>query len=173
MILSSHIITATAVAIPLTVAPITPASAVAIFLVAFCSHYILDLIPHWDYKLVSIKTCHGGEKNGYIEKTKIQTDLIKITFDVLLGVLVSFILISLSSLSSVDKLIALSVIIPASILPDLIEVINIFFKKQPVALLHKIHLFFHRKNIFIGKPFKGAPLQIAILLLIVAISLIL
>ncbi|MCR4284267.1 MAG: hypothetical protein NUV64_03075 [Parcubacteria group bacterium] len=173
MIFSSHIITATAVAMPLAAGPITPTKALVIFLAAFCSHYLLDLIPHWDYKLVSIKTCCQKEKNGCIERIKIKTDLIKITFDGLLGVFVSFILINLSPLDGHDKIITLFTIAPAAILPDIIEVINIFFKKQPVAFLHKIHLFFHRKNIFMGEPFKGALLQIVVLLLIVSLSLIL
>jgi len=173
MILSSHIITATAVAVPLATGPITPTSAIIIFLVAFCSHYLLDLIPHWDYKLMSIKTCCGKEKKGYIEKDKLKIDLLRMTIDGLLGVFVSSIIISLSSLGTGEKIIVLLIIIPTSILPDMIEVINIFFKKQPVAFLHKIHLFFHRKNIFMGQPQKGVPLQIVVILLIIYLSFIL
>lgn len=173
MILSSHIIVATAVTAPLTTGPITPTRVALIFIVAFCSHYFLDLVPHWDYKLVSIKTCHREEKNGCIEKGKLKIDLVRMTLDGLLGVFVSTLIISLSSLNLSDKIIVLSIIIPASILPDMIEVMNIFFKGQPVAFFHKIHLFFHRKNVFIGKPQKGVPLQIAIILLIISLSFIL
>ncbi|PIR57814.1 MAG: hypothetical protein COU71_01960 [Parcubacteria group bacterium CG10_big_fil_rev_8_21_14_0_10_38_31] len=173
MILSSHIITATAVTMPLATGPITPTKVAFIFIVAFCSHYLLDLIPHWDYKLVSIKTCHREEKNGCVEKSKLKIDLIRTTLDGLLGIFISALIISLSSLNLIDKIIVLSIIIPTSILPDIIEVINIFFKGQPVAFLHKIHLFFHRKNIFMGQPLKGVPLQIAVLILIISFSFIL
>lgn len=161
MILSSHIIVATAAALPLAAMPITDSNAAIIFIAAFCSHYALDLIPHWDYNLSSIKTCYRGEKNGYIKKDKIKIDFIKMAFDGLFGILVSSIIISLSPISISDKIIALFIITPASILPDFIETIYIFFKKQPISFLHKIHLFFHRKNIFMGEPLKGILLQIA------------
>jgi len=95
------------------------------------------------------------------------------TLDGLLGLVISTVLISLSSLSINDKIFALVIIVPASIMPDLIELINIFFKKQPIAFFHKIHMFFHKKNIFMGEPTKGIPIQIAIILLIIFFSLIL
>ena len=167
MIISSHIITATAVTLPLIVAPTNTGNIALIFAAAFCSHYVLDLIPHWDYQLSSIKTCYRQEKIGYIKKSEIKKDFLRILIDGLLGISVSFLIINLAPASLKEKSFILFLAIIASILPDFFEVLYIFFKKQPISFLHKIHLIFHRRNIYIGEPQKGIPLQVAVISAIV------
>src|SRR3972149_1769381 len=51
MILASHIIAVSAIVAPLALKPLTIFNLAAIFFISVASHYLLDLIPHWDYKL--------------------------------------------------------------------------------------------------------------------------
>src|SRR3989344_8664150 len=85
MILASHIIAASAIAAPLTLKPLTIFNLAAIFFISFISHYLLDLIPHWDYKLSLWDFKEKGEK-AILSKKNIIRDSVKIFIDFILGV---------------------------------------------------------------------------------------
>ena len=73
MILSSHIIVASAATVSLINRPASVFNALAIFVIALLSHYLVDLIPHWDYKIWSIK-----EDDDEAEKTILKKNTDKI-----------------------------------------------------------------------------------------------
>src|SRR3990172_5644322 len=94
MVLTSHIIAASAIAAPLALKPLTIFNLAAIFFISFISHYLLDLIPHWDYKLSLWDFKEKGEK-AILSKKNIIRDSVKISIDLILGVAVGFWIIGL------------------------------------------------------------------------------
>lgn len=167
MILSSHIIAASAVVAPLMAKSFDFAGGVFIFLVSFLSHYAVDAIPHWDYKVSSI--LEDGEKRKFVYKREfIRKDLTKNTLDGILGLLGGVLIIGFPA-DFIDFF-AFSLLVFGALLPDALEVCYIaVWKKFPLSIAHKIHRFSHGKRIFRNRAFLGAVSQIFTLALIVLI----
>lgn len=75
MILTVHLLTGAALAAKIKFSPLA-------LILAFFSHYILDLIPHWEYSIKNIK----GKRWG-----KSLPDFLKATIDFSSGILLIFI----------------------------------------------------------------------------------
>lgn len=173
MILSSHIIAASAVAAPLLAKPFNFANAALVFIVSFLSHYALDMIPHWDYKMASIgdkniSFAGNNEEKEFIKNSKfILIDFFKNTADGLIGLLGAFLILGFSF--NFKHLFFIFIIAFASILPDFLEFLYLFSKKFPLDIIHKFHNFVHGKRMFLNKPFFGIVSQILTLLAIIVL----
>ncbi len=167
MILSSHIITASAVAAPLLARPMDFANAVFIFIVSFLSHYAIDAISHWDYELNSIEELPSGDKKIVATKISILKDLFKNSADGIIGLIGALFIIGFPD--NLEKFFAFGLIIIGAILPDFLELCYVVFNKFPLNIFHKIHIFIHGKRIFKGKPILGIIFQILTLLIIIAL----
>ena len=81
MILTTHALVGTSVAV---LVPTNPALG---FVAAILSHFLLDMIPHWDYKMSSV--IQGSEKaTTFIKKgfsSEVIKDVSKVLVDVLVG----------------------------------------------------------------------------------------
>ncbi len=173
MILSSHIITASAVAAPLLAQPFNFINAIFIFLISFASHYILDAIPHWDYKLNSFvkvldeNGAYYGERKLILQKKLLIKDLIKILFDFIVG------LLAISLFFDFLNVFIVGLIIFASFLPDILQVCYALLKHSRPKILEferKFHHNVHGKRIFENKPILGIISQILTLLVIIFLS---
>lgn len=156
MVLASHIIAASAIAAPLTLKPLTIVNSATIFLVSFLSHYLLDLIPHWEYEL----SFFNEENKKFTLK-----DLIKISIDLLLGIIIGFLIIG--SPVNFKGFFTIGLIVFASCLPDILLVGYSFWKKFPFIQLQRIHFIFHSKLKLNNQPIKWIVIQIIALLILI------
>ncbi|MEK7634405.1 MAG: hypothetical protein AAB396_00765 [Patescibacteria group bacterium] len=164
MILSSHIIVASAVVAPLLAKPLDFANAVFIFIISFLSHYAIDAIPHWDYKLFSIEELPSGDKKIVATKISVLKDLFKNSADGIIGLIGAIFIIGIPD--NLEKFFAFCLIIIGGILPDFLELCYVVFNKFPLNIFHKIHIFIHGKRIFKNKPILGIISQILTLIII-------
>jgi hypothetical protein len=176
MILTTHAITGAAIASAM------PNHPVLGFVAGFASHFLLDSIPHYDYKLHSCKEdLRNPLNNDLVLNKKFVVDLIKICADGLFGVLVSLLLFfnlpiyqSLHTLpvQTLSLLILHSAVfwgIVGALLPDFLQFVYFKFRHEPFLSIQKFH-----NRIQIGKHLEhnhalGRILQIIIIVIVVAI----
>ena len=74
-------------------AALVPRHPVAGFAAGFLSNFILDAVPHWDYKLRSRRDNKDRPLDGDIQiNAAFARDLIRVAFDGLLGILVALLI---------------------------------------------------------------------------------
>ena len=96
MTLTTHAIIGAAIAASMPNYPVVG------FVLAFASHFVLDAIPHWDYKLSSQKTDGKDRMNDdMIINKDFFIDLSKIGLDMLCGVLLALFFFTLYSSRSI------------------------------------------------------------------------
>ena len=164
MILSSHIITASAVVAPLLNKPLSFTNATLIFFVSFLSHFALDALPHWDYKMLSF-TKENGERQFIFKKYFSTKDFLKNLLDGATGLAGAILIIGFPK--DFSEFILFGLIVFGSILPDALEATYAINKYRFLEPLHKFHLAIHGRRIFQNRPFLGVISQILILILIV------
>lgn len=122
--------------------------------VSFASHFVLDMIPHWDYSLPALDESNGP-LSAYIKKSHLLETFLKVGFDGLLGM-------------SVPLLVGYIVGAPLhliflggafAILPDFLQFV--YFKTHTKLLHHfmKFHTWIHSTTRFDHKPVLGVTMQ--------------
>lgn len=164
MILLSHSI------IGVATASIFPSNPLMAFSVALASHYIMDTIPHWDYKLLSSKEDFKTPLNNDIVIGKnFIFDLRNIFIDVLLGVIISFCLFYFFGFG--HSVLILIIGIMGGIIPDILQFVYFKIRKEPFRSLYIFHSFIHSRNKSLKKHFIiGILLQILTVALIVLLA---
>jgi hypothetical protein len=162
MTLTTHAIAGAAIA------QLFPEHIVLAFCAGFVSHFILDSIPHWDYKIYSAN--EPKDWNKKLETTisskgpVFYYDLFRIGSDFWIGILLSLILFSgLQTSPWVTLAGALG-----AILPDPLQFVYWKLRKGPIVYLQKFHIFMAAKIKLDDKPFIGIPFQIAVIILFVS-----
>lgn len=117
-----------------------------IFIISIMSHYLSDAIPHFDYKLLSIKWNEEYKKNTNIDFKLhlIAVDLLNIAIDVAIGS--AFLLIIARPEVTLQNFITYSLIILGGILPDALQPVFILWKKFPMDIVQEVHDFWHAKK---------------------------
>lgn len=167
MILSSHIVIVAAAVAPLLVHPLTPTKAAAILGIAVLSHYTLDAIPHWDYKLSSIVKNDSRDQGGrgFSPRKKLFfEDLGKAAVDGLLGLIVAFLMLHLSF--NLRDLTTLSWVALSAVLPDVASMFYIIFPVPPFSWFYNAHIV-HTKYRWQYGWMSGALSQVATVAVIV------
>lgn len=135
-------------------AQLFPSNPALAFLAAFLSHFAMDAIPHWDYKLLS--------KNGedMVIGKEFIIDLMRVGFDFLLGITLSFLFFQPEG-----QPIQWTILIGAvgGVLPDPLQFAYWKFRHEPLLSLQRFHIRAHAKKRF-KNPFMGISLQIIIVL---------
>ena len=194
MILSSHIIVASAAAAS-AVQAFNSKSPFLIFSVALASHYLLDIIPHWEYELFSI----DGFKDKENDFSKIRmafdiknllNDFLKLSFDFFAGLAAAWFLTKI--FWPEFSFLYLTIAAGASVLPDVLQGFYIVSPPPPEAdapqaqkadqplaekgamkkiffPLYIFHLFFHSEFRLEKYPLPGFLFQMFIVGLIVAL----
>ncbi len=143
MTLTAHAITGAALA------SLVPDQPLVGFAVGFISHFVLDAIPHWDYKLSSKKEDGNNHMNDdmVINKNFIK-DILKISFDGILGLLFAyFIFVFYFKFST---FVILSGVIGA-MMPDALQFVYMKWRHEPLISLQKFHLWIHADKKIIEK----------------------
>lgn len=156
MTLATHIVVGGAVA------SLFPSHPVIAFFAGFCSHFILDAMPHWDYRILSeyanpdIDASHNKSKADGL----FGLDLLRIGTDVLLGI---FVTLFVWHPTTVVQLEILALGMVGGMLPDFLQFVYLRFPHQPVVLMKKLHYFMHtERKIDNRKAIKGVLWQVAI-----------
>ena len=138
MTLTTHILVAGAAATALGAAP----NPTAAFFISWMSHYLIDLIPHWSYRMPSVeKTDSAGRQVFAGDKKQIAKDILKTVADLILGTIV---LLSLTKPEfTFDSIIFLTAVVAGSILPDALQGVDLIYKDFPFAQLKKFGELLH------------------------------
>lgn len=167
MILGTHIIVAAAVSKPVWSQPIL------VFLFSLVSHYLMDMIPHWEYNLSSVDFPKGRplESRLRMDFKAIIWDLFKIAIDILAGTIVLFYVLNIQF--DFNSLAMLFLLILGAILPDSLWVFYWFFPKSPLVYLQKFHVNLHPNLSLRDRPLVGIASQsLIVIFAIVIITLI-
>ena len=140
--------------------PIVHAHPVLSFGVAIASHYLTDLIPHWDYGIRSIdkKTQENVDAIQWdFRDKKFWRDFSHFTFDALLGL---GILTLISWPTSLTQFSALFFVSAGAVLPDFLQGIYFTRKANFLKPAQRLHDFFHTRLRLSPYPLIGVPFQL-------------
>jgi hypothetical protein len=158
MILTTH------AAVGATLATLVPSNPILGFAIGFGSHFILDGIPHWDYKLKSSK--RNKQKpltNDIIIGKDFYNDLMKIGFDAIFGLTLSLLVLGTAQHQSI-------LIITCGALggmaPDFLQFVYFKWRHEPLTSLQKFHIWMHAKTGLNDRPLLGIFSQIAIIAIV-------
>lgn len=180
MILSSHIIIASAFSAPLINQPLSFLNSALIFILSFLSHFLIDMIPHWDYKAAFVERFKEHRKTGKpidIKELKnlfFKVDLAKFLFDGILGIFLSFLILNFFGFPislNFGKIFMFSFAVLGGILPDTLSLLYYFHKKYSeetfLRYFYGFHNAIHGKRVFRRQFFLGAISQILTIAVIV------
>ena len=157
MILTTHAVVGATIVVSIPNHPILG------FVLAFASHFLLDSIPHWDYKIASHKKGEQGRmSDDFVIGKAFAIDLTRVGLDALFGLslaLLSFYIFS----PHLFWLPFLGVI--GAILPDALQFVYFNWKKQPMISLQRFHVWMHARTNLNERPVIGISQQIGIILL--------
>ena len=154
-------------------AELFPSHPVTAFVVGFLSHFILDAVPHWDYKILSsyanpdtaMDANKGESKALSSESLKpdrlFKLDVIRIGADASLG---AALVLMLWQPHSLWQLFVLVLGAFGGVLPDLLQFVYMRFPHEPMVAIQSFHNFMHAKSDLKNKPFIGIASQIAVVI---------
>src|ERR1700745_2148453 len=134
MILSTHAIVGGALA---SLFPSHPALVVA---AGFPSHFAIDAIPHWDYKLRAISVAPGA-RNQPQPAGPLLYDLGLIGFDACAGLGLALLLFATRTTA-----IAIALGAIAAMLPDPLQFVHSLYPREPLKSLQSFHRWIHTQR---------------------------
>jgi len=154
MTLATHIVIAGAIT-----KPITSAHPALLFLVSLASHYLMDLIPHWDYKIHSIPDKHKESPDeiqwNFFDKV-FWKDVTRFGIDALIGFGVLLFFLWPESWPAFFKVFLISA---GSILPDFLQGVYFTRKAEFLKPIQRLHDYFHTRLRLGPYPLIGIPFQ--------------
>ncbi len=119
-----------------------PSHPVLGFGLAFASHFVLDMLPHWDYHLNSLKENEKDPmKNRMPINNKFFGDLMKIGIDLLLGIGTALFLLFNNA-----NILPILFGIGAGVLPDFLQFLYFRMQKEPLVTLQRFHMHIHTEK---------------------------
>lgn len=160
MTLSTHAVVGAAIAVALPGQPILGAS------LAFVSHFLLDSLPHWDYKILSQSANPEQASLSVFRFEKLFfIDLFRIGSDVVLGLILTLLIFGVVTPQSL----ALACIgAAAAMLPDFLQFVYRLYPLGPFAVLQRFHVWIHTEHRLVDQPFLGITSQACVAGIIVA-----
>jgi hypothetical protein len=139
MILAAHAITGAAVA------SLMPERPLIGFAVGFLSHFLLDAIPHWDYHLDSMREEKDNPMNNdIIINVKFFGDLLKISLDGMMGLLLAYLIFGFFMENSVVAILCGAI---GAMTPDALQFAYMKWRHEPLSSLQRFHLWIHAKKL--------------------------
>lgn len=123
------------------------------FVAGFFSHFVMDMIPHWDYHMTA-ETKPNSLDNDFAISRKHFVTILKILLDFSSGIILPILLFPPFS-----RVILLGAF--GAILPDILQFV--YWKTKKPIYLQKFHMWIHAKRHFKGRPLIGAPMQAVII----------
>lgn len=160
MTLTSHAVVGAAIV------SAVPTHPVLAFSLGFCSHFLLDAIPHWDYPLGSMLEDKENPMNSDMKIGKsFLFDLCKIGLDFLLGFILTFLFFGLGRDFSYNNVLFFGAL--GAVLPDALQFLYFKWRHEPIVSLQKFHQWIHSKIELKDKPVLGISSQIIFIALVV------
>lgn len=153
-------------------AELFPSHPVVAFSIGFLSHFILDALPHWDYKILSsysnpdLAMEANNDKDGGIASQNLKPDrlfkldILHIGADASLG---AALVIILWQPHSLWQFFILALGAFGGILPDFLQFVYMRFPHQPMVAIQYFHHFMHAKSDLKSRPFIGIASQIVVM----------
>lgn len=141
------------------VAAIFPSHPIIAFVAGFASHFILDAIPHWDYKLLSKYSNPDSIKTGM--DFYFLLDLLRVGSDAFIGFILLFIFWN-TDLITLWQVVLLGAI--GGMLPDFLQFVYMRFPHQPMIAVQKFHNFMHAEYRLDKRPLIGVTTQIIVMI---------
>jgi hypothetical protein len=137
------------------------------FCFGFLSHFLLDAIPHFDYKLLSLQK--GEDKLDIDMKfgKLFAFDLLRISADVLIGLAVIFIFFYNGEYMPGSVLAGAF----GAVLPDVLQFVYFKIRTKPLQLLQRFHLFIHARKDLNHRPAYGLFCQFIVAVVFLGLSL--
>lgn len=134
----------------------------------FISHFLLDSIPHWDYKLASLEGDRDGlEKDIRVYSLNFVFDLVKIGLDFLIG-LISLWLIWQFLGWEISNTVIWGAI--GGVLPDFLQFAYVKLRAWPLTQLQPFHMWIHTKIRLDGRWVIGPFLQAIVALAVITLA---
>ena len=133
------------------------------FIFAFFSHYILDMLPHSDYKVEGFLDSKTKTIKSIFNNIKALLSLLTIAADSLAGIVISILIFARDEKSLLTTIIGAI----AAMLPDFLQLLYYKFKKQPFTSIQKFHNYFHTPIEMDDRPISGFLIQIPVSLFFV------
>jgi len=142
MILTPHAIVGAALA---NIFPSDPALG---FGLAFVSHYVLDMMPHTDYKIDNFVDKETKTVRSIFKSAGSALHLLSIAFDFLIAMFLCVLFFVRDEKSALITLVG----IVGGLLPDFFQFLYLKYKNQPWIFLQKVHdkLHFEIKTKYLG-----------------------
>jgi len=137
------------------------------FASGFLSHFVLDAIPHWHYKLKSFKDNKKALDRDIVFNKNSLTDLMKLGLDGSLGLIFPILIFWPIQPFSLHIIVFAAI---GGMLPDALQYVYMKFRHQPLTSLQKFHMKIHAERLLDKKPFFGISSQVLIVLLGVGIT---
>jgi hypothetical protein len=142
------------------------------FALGFASHFVLDAIPHWQYKLNSKIYDEDPMKEDMILNKDFVRDIFLIGLDCLVGFSLSiFLFQGWAGLNNLSLPILFGSL--GGVSPDALQFLFWKLKEEPLLAIQKFHKWAHAKKNFAYDSKAGFFLQIAVVAAIVLVSKIL
>ena len=151
------------------VASLMPSHPVLGFATGFASHFLLDAIPHWDYRLASVKEDSSNPMNNDIFfNINFIFDLFKMSLDAILGIFIALFLFGFSNLNPASAIFWGAI---GALAPDALQFVYLKWKHEPIVSIHQFHILrVHSKKSFNDSPILGIFLQIVVIVFFVTIA---
>src|SRR3989344_3457833 len=134
------------------------------FAAGFASHFVMDMIPHWDYHLPSEdKYPDEPLRNDMVFRREHILDYLKIALDGAVGIILPILLFGPFSLAVLFGAVG-------GIVPDALQLAYWKIPTEPLTSLQRLHIWFHAKKHYKDRPIIGVPMQVGIILVTFAIS---
>lgn len=129
------------------IASAVPSHPVLAFSLGFCSHFLLDAIPHWDYNLSSLSENKNDPLDSDMKIGKsFFLDLCKLGLDFLLGFFLVFLFFGKSGDGALNVTLFFGAL--GAVLPDALHFVYFKFKHEPFRSIEKFHhkIMYHLEN---------------------------
>lgn len=149
-----------------TLGAISRANPIIAFLIGLSSHFLLDTIPHWDYKLLSStkRKVENPLDGDMVFGKEFIRDIFCISIDFGIGIIVTSFLFLNGFLGSEEVLNSVIWGALGGVAPDFLQFAYMKIRKEPLISLQKFHIFIHAKRRLDGQFIIGPILQIVIAL---------
>lgn len=142
------------------------------FTLGFASHFVLDAIPHWQYKLNSRIYDEDPTREDMAFNKDFVRDISLIGLDCFIGFSLSvFLFQGWTGLNNLSLPILFGSL--GGVFPDALQFLFWKFKEEPLLAIQKFHQWAHAKKNFAYDSRAGFFLQIAVVASIVLVSKIL
>lgn len=131
MVLTPHAVVGAGVALLFPNQPLVGVAA------AFCSHFILDAIPHWDYKILS-SSARPLSNEKFTLTREFYLDLVRIGTDAVIGLALSLLIFSPRTLVALGAC--------AAMFPDFLQFVYARLPNSPLKYLQSFHIWIHAKK---------------------------